>query len=418
MGDIKQLKSVDAGQPFRLLQKAGMATATMKEVKRQRDPALRAAAGLAREGEPGAAIAALGNRVREAPPAELGPEAGRRWLALAPEERADTLIFAPTHAICRQANDTVREGLADEGLLWGRTLAVDRLVDRRLTRVQASDLRSYEPGDTVVFHRDVFGCRANDICVVMGHDDGRVVLDHPDGERRFRPSGNASRYLGLYDTERIELRADDRIRWTRNRKAPRARGTHSQAPDLVNGGEAEIVGIGHKRVRFRDGERTFSLALGDPQLRHLDHAYCSTVHSAQGRTARGAIAVLDAGGWVDLELFHVELSRVSEAFLLLTDDREALIERLEAQDWSEDGALEALGIDLSEPPVVDPEEFAALAADWRALLQEGEETNTVPFFLTGYGDAMARAAALAQIEDLPVVRRPTLTPLCHVKSTS
>ena len=414
VGDTKQLKAVDAGQPFRLLQKAGMATATMKEVKRQRDPELRAAVGLAREGEPGAAIAGLGNRVREAPPEELGLEAGRRWLALAPEHRADTLILAPTHAICRQANDTVREGLAEEGALRGRTLAVDRLVNRRLTRVQASDIRSYEPGDTIVFHRDVFGCRASDVCIVMGHDDGRVVLAHPDGERRFRPSGNAAGYLGLYDTERIELRAGDRIRWTRNRKAPLARGSHPQAPDLVNGGEAEIVEIGHKRVRFRDGEREFSIALTDPQLRHLDHAYCSTVHSAQGRTARGAIAVLDAGGWVDPELFHVELSRVSEAFLLLTDDREALIERLEAQDWSEDGALEALGIDLSEPPVVDPEEFAALAADWRALLREGEETNTVPFFLPGYRDVMARAAALAQIEDLPEdMRRFTGTMLAE-----
>ena len=414
VGDTKQLKAVDAGQPFRLLQKAGMATATMKEVKRQRDPELRAAVGLAREGEPGAAIAALGNRVREAPPEELGLEAGRRWLALAPEHRADTLILAPTHAVCRQANDTVREGLAEEGALRGRTLAVDRLVNRRLTRALASDIRSYEPGDTVVFHRDVFGCRANDVCIVMGRDDGRVVLAHPDGERRFRPSGNAAGYLGLYDTERIELRAGDLIRWTRNRKAPLARGKHSQAPDLVNGGEAEIVEIGYKRVRFRDGEREFSLALGDSQLRHLDHAYCSTVHSAQGRTARGAIAVLDAGGWVDPELFHVELSRVSEAFLLLTDDREALIERLEAQDWSEDGALEALGIDLSEPPVVDPEEFAALAADWRALLREGEETNTLPFFLPGYRDVMARAAALAQIEDLPEdMRRLTGTMLAE-----
>ena len=414
VGDTKQLKAVDAGQPFRLLQKAGMATATMKEVVRQRDPELRAAVGLAREGEPGAAIAELGNRVREAPPEELGIEAGRRWLALAPEHRADTLILAPTYAICRQANDTVREGLAEEGALRGRTLAVDRLVNRRLTRVQASDIRSYEPGDTVVFHRDVYGCRASDVCIVMGHDDGRVVLAHPDGERRFRPSGNAAGYLGLYDTERIELRAGDRIRWTRNRKAPLARGSHPQAPDLVNGGEAEIVEIGYKRVRFRDGEREFSLALTDPQLRHLDHAYCSTVHSAQGRTARGAIAVLDAGGWVDPELFHVELSRVSEAFLLLTDDREALIERLEAQDWSEDGALEALGIDLSEPPVVDPEEFAALAADWRALLREGEERNTLPFFLTGYRDVMARAAALAQIEDLPEdMRRFTGTMLAE-----
>ncbi len=411
VGDTAQLKAVDAGQPFRLLQKAGMATAIMDEVLRQRDLELRATVGRVREGEPGAAIAALGNRVREARREELGIEAARRWLALAPEQRADTLILAPTHAIRRQANDTVREGLAEEGVLKGRSLAVDRLVNRRLTRALASDIRSYEPGDTVVFHRDVFGCRTNDVCIVMGHDDGRVVLAHAEGERRFRPSGNAAHYLGLYDTERIELREGDLIRWTRNRKAPPARGRHPQAPDLVNGGEAKILEIGYRRVRFREGGREFSLALTDPQLRHLDHAYCSTVHSAQGRTARAAIAVLDAGAGADRELFHVELSRVSEEFLLLTDDRDALIESM-AYDRSEDGALEALGIDLSEPPAVDPEVFTALAADWRALLRKGEAANTVPFFMPGYRDVMAQAAALAQIEDLPEdMRRLTDTML-------
>ena len=421
VGDTAQLKAVDAGQPFRLLQKAGMATATMDEVLRQRDPELRATVGLTREGEPGAAIAALGHRVREAPREELGIEAARRWLALAPEHRADTLLLAPTHAIRRQANDAVREGLAEEGHLRGRTLAVDRLADRRLTRAQASEIGSYEPGDLAVFHRDHYGCRRDDVCTVTGIEEGRVVLAHPDGgERRFRPSGNAAWYLRICDTERIELRAGDMIRWTRNRAAPPARFGHPRAPDLVNGGEAEIVEIGYKRVRFRDGEgREFNLALKDPQLRHLDHAYCSTVHAAQGRTARAAIAVLDADGWVDRELFHVELSRVTEEFLLLTDDRDALVERLKAPDLGEDGALEALGIDLSEPPAVDPEVFAALAADWRALLREGEETNTVPFygtsvFLTGYREVMARAAALAQIEDLPEdMRRLTDTMLAE-----
>ncbi len=413
VGDTAQLRAVDAGQPFRLLQKAGMATATMDEVLRQRDPELRATVGRAREGAPDAAIAALGNRVREAPREGLGIEAARRWLALAPEQRADTLILAPTHAIRRQANEAVREGLAEEGTLRDRTLAVERLVNRRLTRALASDIQSYEPGDTVVFHRDVFGCRANDVCTVTGHDDGRVVLAHAEGERRFRPSGNAARYLGLYDTERIELRAGDLIRWTRNRKAPPGRGRHARAPDLVNGGEAEILEIGYRRVRFREGGRELGLSLADPQLRHLDHAYCSTVHAAQGRTARAAIAVLDARGGADRELFHVELSRVTESFLLLTDDRDALIESM-AYDRGEDGALEALGIDLSEPPAVDPEEFAALARDWGALLREGEETDTIPFFLAGYRDAMAQAAALAQIEDLPEdMRRLTDTMLAE-----
>ena len=62
--------------------------------------------------------------------------------------------------------------------------------------------------------------------------------------------------------------------------------------------------------------------------------------------------------------------------------------------------------------MVDPEVFAALAADWRALLREGEAANILPFFLPGYRDTMAQAAALAQIEDLPEdMRRLTDTML-------
>ncbi|MCY4550408.1 MAG: relaxase domain-containing protein, partial [Defluviicoccus sp.] len=398
VGDTAQLRAVDAGQPFRLLQKAGMKTAAMTEILRQRDPELLEAVTQSRVGEPRAAIAGLGERVREAPREDLGFEAARQWLALPPEERVDTLLLAPTHAIRRQANEAVREGLELEGALHGKVLAIDRLVDRRLTRAQAADLTSYEPGDIAAFHRNHYGCRRDDVCTVAGIEDGMVVLAHPDGEeRRFRPSGNAAWYLRICDTERIELRAGDRIRWTRNRKAPR-----SGAPDLVNGGEAEIVGIDRKRVRFHDADgRAFNLALVDPQLRHLDHAYCSTVHSAQGRTARAAIAVLDAGGAADRALFHVELSRVTDDFLLLTDDREALVELLEAREGIEEGALEALGVDPAEIPAVDPEPFAALAEDWQALRRRAEQTNTLPFFLPGYRETMARAAALAEIEDLP-----------------
>lgn len=37
VGDSRQLRAVEAGQPFRQLQDAGMATAVMDEVRRQRD---------------------------------------------------------------------------------------------------------------------------------------------------------------------------------------------------------------------------------------------------------------------------------------------------------------------------------------------------------------------------------------------
>ncbi len=402
VGDTAQLRAVDAGQPFRLLQKAGMKTATMDEVLRQEDDELREAVMRARHGEPGASIRGLReDRVREVPREELGAEAARCWLALSGEERADTAVMAPTHEIRRRTNEAIRAGLEEEGTLHGRVLKVDRLVNRHLTRAEAAGIASYEPGDTVVFHRDAYGCRTNDVCTVMEKRDGCVILLHPDGgERSFRPAGNAKNYLGLFDTERIELRAGERIRWTRNRKAPRPRSGLPPLPDLVNGGEAEIVEIGYQRVRFQDGEREFSLALDDPQLRHLDHAYCTTVHAAQGKTARGAIAVLDAGGATDQEMFHVEISRVRREFLLLTDDKEALIELLEGRAGGEEGALEALGIDPAAP-TVDTKIFAALDRDWRALERRASETDTVAFFLPGYRDVMARAAALAAVGGLP-----------------
>ena len=338
VGDTRQLRAVDAGQPFRVLQKAGMATAVMHEVVRQRDPGLLAAVSHAREGDPALAIERLGDRVVETDREALGRAAGRTWLALPDADRARTAVLAPTHAIRREINETVREGLEREGVLRGRTLRVSRLVDRRLTRALAADIRCYEPGDTVVFHRDAYGCRADDVCQVTGSGDGWVRLSHPDGvPRRFRPSGNAARNLGLFDTADIELRAGDRIRWTRNRKAPRPRFGRPRAPDLVNGDTADVVSIGAWRVQLRTehGER-LSLRRKDPQLRHLDHAYSSTVHAAQGRTAPSVIAVLENGWTSDRTQFYVELSRASEDFLLLTDDREALGWTLSSRPVTED----------------------------------------------------------------------------------
>ena len=71
-------------------------------------------------------------------------------------------------------------------------------------------------------------------------------------------------------------------------------------------------------------------------------------------------------------MFHVEISRVRREFLLLTDDREALIELLEGRADSGDGALEALGIDpvsvSGAGPTAIPSEDAEAFRDPRPRL--------------------------------------------------
>ena len=49
------------------------------------------------------------------------------------------------------------------------------------------------------------------------------------------------------------------------------------------------------RVSFRLGDgRMLDLAPGDPQLRHVDRAWASTVHAFQGRTVDTVIAAMEA----------------------------------------------------------------------------------------------------------------------------
>ena len=133
----------------------------------------------------------------------------------------------------------------------------------------------------------------------------------------------------------MELRAGDRIRWTRN----------DAGLGLVNSGTAEVAAVRDGRVAFRleDG-RTLDLAPGDPQLRHLDRAWASTVHAFQGRTVDTVIAAMEANHrhLTTQKSFYVEISRARDRAELVTDDRAALKEQLEAATGERIAALEAV----------------------------------------------------------------------------
>ncbi len=346
IGDRRQLRAVEAGQPFGLLQDAGMPTAKMDEVVRQRDADLRKAVLHMVAEEPRLAVEGLGNGVLETESHELGRKAAQLWLDLDPSLRAGTAILAPTHELRAEINEAVRHGLEDEGVLHGPELEIERYVNLHLTRSQKGEVANYRPGDVAVFHHDVYGvsAKAGDACRVLeAQDDGRVLLAHPDGrERRIDPAGYIRYRLDLYETRPIVLRAGDHVRWTRN----------DAARGLINGEHAQVLSIGPVNVHMRtqDG-REIAMRWDDPLLHHLDHAWSSTVHAAQGLTCDRVIAVLDTdrGAPADQAMFYVELTRARDNVVLLTDDREALIEALETSPAEELSALRAIGEQFEAP---------------------------------------------------------------------
>ena len=88
----------------------------------------------------------------------------------------------------------------------------------------------------------------------------------------------------------------------------------------------------------------------------------------------------------------------------MVDDRELLAERLAERPWIDEGALEAIGAGLAAP-VVDPDLFAGLQADWRSLRRRADEEGRVLYLADGYGEVVAQIAVLGVIEDLPADMR-------------
>lgn len=106
----------------------------------------------------------------------------------------------------------------------------------------------------------------------------------------------------------------DRIRWTRN----------DETLELVNSGTAEITRITDGRVSFRiEDRRTPTLSKGDSQLRHLDHASASTVHSFRSRTVANVVAAMESNhpNLTTQKSFYVEISHARGRAGLVTDER-------------------------------------------------------------------------------------------------
>ena len=398
VGDSLQLRSVEAGQPFRLLQRAGMATARMDDVIRQRSVDLKAAVVHMVAGDPALAVDSIASDVRELPAEALAGTAARLWLSLPPDARKGTIILAPTHEMREEINAVVRRGLADEGVLGRRSVEIGRLVDRRLTRMHAADPESYRPGDVAVANRDVYGLGDGEAWTVAGVEDGEVRLRRRGEHRAFRPSGNAARNVSLCEARPLSLRSGDEIVWTRNIRRLK----------LINGERATVERITRDRVHVRtESGRAIRFAADDDDLRHVDHAWSSTVHRAQGITRNNVIAVLDSASMMsDRAMLYVEMSRARDGFVLLTDDTEQLVSRLEREGQSVSSALEAAGeapwlqpdldMKVAEKPLLWP-----VLADWRAHVERAHEMEVRPFHLDGCEALIARMRALAAKEALP-----------------
>lgn len=329
VGDVKQLGSVEAGAAFAQLQTAGMETATLGEIVRQTNSATRDAVRASIEGDAKKAMEALdrggGAIIEGAERAERFAAIAERYASLDRAGRARTLVIEPSREGRDALTADIRQALAQAGALRGPTVAVESLVNKGLTRAEARDPLSYDRGDLVRFTQDYAdkGVRRGEAFWVEDVDPikAAVALRSEDGREidwRLRQWGAGK--VQLFEAQRLELRAGDSIRFTRN----------DRAAGRVNGARAEVTAVDAEArtatVRGLGG-RVQTLHLDASRDRHIAHGYVDTAFAAQGRTADHVIIHADsrATNLVDQKSFYVGISRAKQSATIFTNDRAKLV---------------------------------------------------------------------------------------------
>lgn len=335
IGDTRQHQGVEAGKPFEQLQQAGMRTAHLDQIIRQKEPELRKAVEYLAQGdtETGLALLQEQGRIREVPNKQERIGEIARSYADAP---SGTLIVSPDNASRRQINEAVRSELQQRGLLSRNEQSVSVLVPRsEITGADRAWASQYEVGDVLRYRR---GSGKHDLTagtyvevVKIQPEQHQITVRRPDG---LEVSYDPSRLKGVdtYKPVTIQLAVGDRIQFTAPMKdlriSNREQGTvEAFAPE----GRASI---------HLDSGRTVDL--NPEQMRHLDHGYAVTSHSAQGLTADRVLVHVDTEIHPELvsdRFTYVSISRASQDATLYTSSLERLGE-LVSRSHGKNSALE------------------------------------------------------------------------------
>lgn len=351
IGDTRQHQGVEAGRPFDQLQEAGMRTARLDEIVRQRDPELKSAVEMLAKGQVSAALESLQQqgRVREIPSAEERIRTIAKAYAESPEK---TLIVSPDNATRREINVAVREELKANGIVAANDRNLRVLVQRQdMTGAERTWASHYETGDIIRFSR---GSKANGI---EAGSYGAVVGVNPAAN--LLSVEKATGEIATYDPRRLtgvsiyreigrEFSAGDRIQFT----APdKALGVANRDLAVID----SIAPDGRASARLESGRE---INFDPAEHRHFDHGYAVTSHSAQGLTAERVLVNADTGVHSDLlnsRFGYVSISRASHEATIFTDNLAKLNPQLSA-DISKTSALEIgqtssaipeIGVDMS-----------------------------------------------------------------------
>jgi conjugative relaxase-like TrwC/TraI family protein len=347
IGDTRQHQGVDAGKPFEQLQQAGMQTAQLDQIVRQKDPELLKAVEHLSKNETAIGVQMLQQqgRVTEIVDPQQRIEAIAKSYAARPE---NTIIVSPDNASRRTINQAVRQELQMLGTLDRENHSMRVLTPRSdMTGADRAWAARYEAGDVLHYIRGSkeLGIEGGSYAQVVTIDpkENLVTVQKPNGEQvSYDPS--RLRGISAYREIEREFAKGDRVQFT----AP------NRTLQVANRDLGTIHQIDENRnisVRM-DGGKDRTVTFNADEMRHFDHGYAVTSHSSQGLTAERVLVNMDTNVHPELissRFAYVSVSRASHDAQIYTNDAASLPESL-SRDVSKASAID---FGKAQSPVVN-----------------------------------------------------------------
>jgi len=316
VGDKRQHEAVEAGRPYWQLQEAGMHTARLHEVVRQKEPALKEAVEQLARGDVHGAVANLDQQgrvheivVREERLGEIAREFAR--------EPQGTLVISPDNESRRELNTLIHRHMQVRGEVNPEEHKL-RVLDSRneMTGADRQWAAQYGEGDLVRYSRGskVLGIDPGEYARVdrVNARENRITVERENGVQQTYDPRRLSG-VSVYQEVQRAFSQGDRVQFT----AP------SKELQVANRELGTVEGVSHSgnlKIRMDSGrEIRFNIR----EHPHLDHGYAVTSHSSQGQTARRVLIHVDTDKselLVNDRFAYVSVSRAQHDAHIYTND--------------------------------------------------------------------------------------------------
>jgi len=337
IGDTRQHQGVDAGKPFEQLHEAGMKTAELDQIVRQKpNPELLKVVEHLSNNETAIGVQMLQDqgRVTEIVDAQQRIEAIAKNYAARPES---TLIVSPDNASRRAINQAVRQELQSLGVVDKTDYPMRVLTPRNdMTGADREWANRYEAGDVLHYTRGSkeHGIEAKSYAQVVTTNpkENLLTVQKQDGQQVTYDPSRLHGIAAYREIER-EFAIGEKIQFT----APQ-RDLQVANRDL---GTIQHIGEDGKVSVRMDGAKDRIVRFDANEMRHFDHGYAVTSHSSQGLTSERVLVNMDTNVHPELinnRFAYVSVSRASHDAQIYTNDVAKLATNL-SQDVSKASAV-------------------------------------------------------------------------------